>query len=83
LVVDASGASAAGDRVGVVGEGSCQFVGGDFDADRNQRAGKLDAVNFVVFAGPLEGLGFAAALAVEAEGVDPAGGGDQSFDRAS
>jgi hypothetical protein len=31
LVVDARGAGAAGDGVGVVGEGACQLVGGSLD----------------------------------------------------
>ena len=77
LVVDAGGAGAAGDGIGVVGEGACQLVGGGLDFGRNQRAGQVDAVNRVVFAGPLEGLGGGAAVAVERQGVDPAGGGDE------
>jgi hypothetical protein len=76
FVVDASGASGASDGVGVVGEGTCQFVGGDFDRFGDQRAGEVDAVNLVVLAGPLEGLGGGAAVAVEAQAVDPTSGGD-------
>ena len=77
FVVDAAGAGAAGYGVGVVGEGTRQFVGGDLDALGNQAAGEVYTVNGVVVAGPFQGLGFGAAVAVEAEGVDPARGGDQ------
>jgi len=77
LVVDAGCASAAGDGVGVVGKGAGEFVGSNLDAFGDQTAGEVNVIDGVVVAGPLQGLGGGAAVAVEAEAVDPAGGGDQ------
>lgn len=77
FVVDAVGAGAADDGVGVVGEGAGKLVGSKLDTLGDEGAGEVYAVNGVVVAGPLEGLGGGAAVAVEAQAVDPACGGDQ------
>ena len=77
FVVEAGGASAAGDGVGVVRQGTCQLVGGDFDWLRNQAAGKVNAVNRVILTRPFQGLRGRAAVAVKAQRVDPAGSGNK------
>ena len=75
MLVEAS-SSAVGDGAGVVGEGAGQLEGGGFDGAGDQCAGQLDAVDGVVVAGPAQGLGGFAAVAVVAQAIEPAGGGN-------
>jgi len=75
LFVEA-GSSAVGDGAGVIGEGAGQLEGGGFDGAGDQRAGQLDVVNGVVVTGPAQGLGGFAAVAVVAQAIEPAGGGN-------
>jgi len=74
FLVDAIGAFAADNCVSVVGKSACQFKSRDLDFVGNKSALDVNAVDFVLFAGPFQCLSGRATGAVIRQAVEPGGG---------